>query len=65
MLSQLKLRILTLLVGTSFVFGQFPNCTKAGTAFCESPVVGVTENSIIFRCLSDTGEASPANCNDK
>ncbi|PMD37179.1 hypothetical protein L207DRAFT_71781 [Hyaloscypha variabilis F] len=43
---------------------QFPNCTKADTAFCESPVSGVSSNSIIFRCVYDQGEASPGNCND-
>ena len=47
------------------VSAQFPNCTKADTAFCESPVTGVTNNNIIFRCGYDTGEALPGNCNDE
>ncbi|KAH6699700.1 hypothetical protein BKA61DRAFT_741078 [Leptodontidium sp. MPI-SDFR-AT-0119] len=48
----------------SLVSAQFPNCTKANTAFCETPVFGVTPNNIIFRCPYDQGQASPANCND-
>jgi hypothetical protein len=47
------------------VSAQFPNCIKANTAFCESPVNGLTNNSIIFRCTYDIGQASPGNCNDE
>jgi hypothetical protein len=47
------------------VSAQFPNCTKANTAFCESPVNGLTNDSIIFRCTYDIGQATPGNCNDE
>ncbi|KAE9364719.1 hypothetical protein N431DRAFT_431531 [Stipitochalara longipes BDJ] len=46
------------------VSAQYPNCTKADTAFCESGVSGVSSNSIIFRCVYDQGESEPGNCND-
>jgi hypothetical protein len=55
---------LALLACASLVAGQF-NCTKANTAFCETPVTGVTVNNIIFRCEYDTGTATPGNCNDE
>ncbi|OAP60094.1 hypothetical protein AYL99_05096 [Fonsecaea erecta] len=55
--------LLFLLAGASLVVGQF-NCTQANTAFCATPVSGVTNDNIIFRCFYDTGSASPGNCND-
>ncbi|KIY00718.1 uncharacterized protein Z520_03383 [Fonsecaea multimorphosa CBS 102226] len=54
---------LLLLACATLAAGQF-NCTQANTAFCETPVSGVTTDYIIYRCFYDTGTATPGNCND-